>query len=227
MAQYGMLREYKFVDVTEDIRGSHLYGRDDEKLGKIKDVIFDHATAQIMYVIVDTGGWLSTKEFVVPANRLRASAKHQDDFEADLTKAQVESFPPYKETDLESDQQWADYENRYRAKWVADPVMHRAGTDRDITPTTQQLEGNRNSELAAERASGSNVASARPVSGLGEVDTGAFEQGGYAASTDTVHIDVSATGIGPRWDTFQDRLRERRKEVIAPVSDGDQLRKAS
>jgi len=21
-------------------------------------------------------------------------------------------------------------------------------------------------------------------------------------------------GIGPRWDTFQDRLRERRKEVI-------------
>src|SRR5262249_28130526 len=133
----------------EDIRGAHLYGMDDEKLGKIDDVIFDHSTGDIQYIIVDTGGWLSTKKFLVPAEGIRASAKHEDDFEASLSKKQIESFPPYNESDLESESKWSGYETKYRSKWVNSPVMHRAETDRNITPTTQQTTGNRESERAA------------------------------------------------------------------------------
>jgi sporulation protein YlmC with PRC-barrel domain len=201
-----MLRDYRFVDAAEDIRGSKLYGVNDEKLGKIDDVIFDYTTGVIRYIVVDTGGWLTTKQFVVPADRLRASAEHEDDFAVDLTKAQVESFPPYKETYLESDEQWADYEGRYRSKWEADPVMHRAETDRNVTPTTQQMPG--------------NAVSAQAVDPAAE-DTAVFE--GFAASTSSVVIPSTAVGIGPRWDTFQDRLRERRKEVIGTE---EQYRKA-
>src|SRR6516162_7736787 len=146
MTHYGTLRDYSFPETDDDIRGSKLYGVNDEKLGKIDDVIFDHSSASVRYVVVDTGGWLSTKKFLVPADRLRASVKHENDFSADLTKEQVESFPPYQESDLDSEDSWADYENRYRAKWETSPVMHRAETDRNITPTTQQLEGNANSQ---------------------------------------------------------------------------------
>lgn len=227
MANYGMLRDYRFTDAAEDIRGSKLYGLDDEKLGKIDDVIFDHSTGLIRYVVVDTGGWLSTKKFIVPAERLRASSKHDDDFEADLTKEQVEKFPPYSETDLESDDQWSDYEGRYRSKWEANPVMHRAETDRNITPTTQQMEGNSPSARAA--GAPDAVATGRAEGGDIE-DTEIFEPG-YAAGTSTVVIDSTAVGIGPRWDTFQDRLRERRKEVIGTGStdrrDEDNYPKAS
>ena len=218
MAQYGMLRDYRFTNDAEDIRGSKLYGLHDEKLGKIDDVIFDHPTGDIRYGVVDTGGWLSTKKFVVPAERLRASSEHKDDFAVDLSKQQIESFPPYDESNLESDDQWGDYERRYRAQWKADPVMHRTGTDRDITPTTYQMEGNLSSERASDAtASEQNRRKAMQNIGSSKApieDTGAFETGGFAASTDTVYIDNNAIGIGPRWDTFQDRLRERRKEVI-------------
>jgi PRC-barrel domain protein len=216
MAKHGMLRDYQFTDAAEDIRGSSLYGLNDEKLGKIHDVIFDYSTGLIGYLVVDTGGWLSTKEFLVPVDRLRSSTEHKDDFAVDLTKAQVESFPPYKEVDLESDEQWSDYQNRYRSKWEADPIMHRVGTDRNITPTTQQMPAN----LPSVGAAGSAAMQ----------DTGAFTEGGFAASTDSVVISQGATGIGPRWDTFQDRLRERRKEVITPRSSEDapgDYRKAS
>lgn len=212
MAQCGMLRDYRFTDAAEDIRGSKLYGLNDEKLGKIDDVIFDHSSGTIRYAVVDTGGWLSTKKFIVPAERLRASAEHKDDFAADLSKQQIESFPPYDEKNLESDEQWTDYETRYRSKWEANPVMHRAETDRNITPTTQQMAGNASSQRAADAAAETS-------------DTAALTSGGYAASTDTVRIDQSAVGIGRRWDTFQDRLRERRKEVIGTTSEG--YRKAS
>jgi hypothetical protein len=219
MAHYGILRETRFTEAAEDIRGSHLYGLNDEKLGKIDDVIFDHSTGVIGYVVVDTGGWLTTKKFVVPADGLRASTKHNDDFEVSLTKKQIETFPPYQESDLDSDQRWADYEGRYRSKWVSDPVMHRAETDRNITPTTEQSTGNIVSERAAAAAHGYSTGSRVPVGTGGNRADLEAASSGYErvvpAGTDSVVISNSAVGIGGRWDTFQSRLRERRKEVVA------------
>lgn len=220
MAQYGLLRDYRFSEAAEeDIRGSKLYGLNDEKLGKIDDVIFDYASGTIRYAVVDTGGWLSTKKFIVPADRIRASSEHKDDFAIDLNKQQIEALPPYKESDLESDQHWADYEGEYRSKWESGPVMHRAQTDRNITPTTQQMTGNLSSERAADRATGLPSGSPLP-SGETRAEAEADVRAASAstgrivpAGADTVVISNSAAGIGGRWDTFQSRLRERRKEA--------------
>jgi hypothetical protein len=220
MAHYGILRDLPVAADSEDIRGAHLYGLNDEKLGKIDNVIFDHSTGNIQYVVVDTGGWLTTKRFIVPAEGLRASAKHEDDFEADLNKEQVENFPPYNESDLDSETRWNGYEGRYRSKWVANPVMHRAETDRNLTPTTEQASGNLESERAAAQAHG-----IAPASRLGPVSASSTRSDLNAASsatervvpagTDSVVISNSAVGIGGRWDTFQSHLRERRKEAVA------------
>jgi|ERR1035441_492990 hypothetical protein len=218
MSHYGTLKETRFANASEDIRGSHLYGLNDEKLGKIDDVIFDHSTGVIRYVVVDTGGWLTTKEFLVPADGLRASAKHTDDFEVSLTKSQIESFPPYDESVLDSERKWADYEGRYRSKWVADPVMHRAETDRIITPTTQQTLGNSASKQAAAEEHGYAPRSEVPLSSAAQrADLEAASSGTgrvVPAGTDSVVISNSAVGIGGRWDTFQSLLRERRKEAV-------------
>ena len=92
MDHYGMLRDYRFSDDVDDIRGASLYGADDDKLGKIDDVIFDHATGTIQYAVVDTGGWLSSKKFLVPADRIHPDAKNKDDFAIDATKQQIEAL---------------------------------------------------------------------------------------------------------------------------------------
>jgi hypothetical protein len=220
MTHYGTLRDTAIAESGEDIRGAHLYGIDDEKLGKIDDVIFDHSTGDIRYAVIDTGGWLSTKRFLVPAGELRIAVKHNDDYEASLTKQQVESFPPFDESDLDSDTKWSGYERRYRSKWVADPVMHRAETDRNITPTTTQTTGNIQSETSAARAHGQAEVKRMPL-----VSTSSMRADVEAASrptdrvippgTDTVVISANAVGIGGRWDTFRSRLRERRKEAVA------------
>jgi hypothetical protein len=217
MSHYGLLGNHQFVEAAEDIRGTTLYGRDDEKLGKIDDVIFDHSTGNVGYVVVDTGGWLTTKKFVVPADRLRASAEHENDFTSDLTKEQIESFPPYQESDLDSADRWADYESRYRSKWETKPVMHRAETDRNVTPTTQQLQGNPSSIKAAEGG-------AEPALAHGAVDRESLDAASaptgriVPAGSDSIVIENTAVGIGPRWDTFQARLRERRKEAASACS---------
>jgi PRC-barrel domain len=215
VSHYGLLGIYDFGVMAQDIRGATLYGLRDEKLGKINDVIFDHSTGDIWYVVVDAGGWLKTKNFIVPAVRLQVSNKHEDGFTTDLMKEQVEKFPKYEERDLDSEEKWADYEARYRSKWEASPVMHRAGTDRNITPTTQQLQGNQSSLRASGGVPRTGVVES-PQQQEEDVDAADAPSGRIvSAGTDSVVIENSAVGIGGRWDTFQARLRERRKEAVS------------
>lgn len=223
MAHYGTLKNAAVISASEDVRGSALFGANDEKLGKIDDVIFDHSNADIRYLVIDTGGWLDSKKFLVPAERLYPSAKHPGDLAADLTRQRIESFPPYQESDLESESKWGDYDRKLRAKWVADPVMHRAETDRNLTPTAYQEKGNPESERAQAQIHGSGLAPKRPAVSADQARAaradweaaGEITERAVAAGTDSVVIDNSAVGIGQRWDTFQSRLRERRKQAVA------------
>jgi len=220
LAHYGILGNTRVVEAAEDIRGAKLYGPNNEKLGHVDDVIFDHSTGLIHYIVVDTGGWLTANTFIVPADSVGPSAQHEDAFETLLDQQQIESFPPYQESDLDSADKWASYEHRYRSKWETGPVMHRAGTDRNITPTPQQTPGNSSSAAAAAEAHGWAV-----DAGSGRIDAASETAEIEAASspteravpagTDSVVISNSAAGIGGRWDTFQSRLRERRKEAVA------------
>jgi sporulation protein YlmC with PRC-barrel domain len=200
MANYGTLRDYHFGDVDEakdDVRGSKVYGPNDEKLGKIDDVIFNHASGQIQYVVVDTGGWLSSKKFVLPPRELRPSLEHEDDFRVALTQEQVESFPPYNEVDIESDEKWADYDGRYRSQWEANPILHRVATDRNITPTTQQQVDAGSGTLPS-----ADEDEEETVSGLTPMRTESS-------------LGIDPSGPSRRWDTFEDRLRQRREEIIS------------
>ena len=201
MARYGTLGDYRFSDTNEaasDIRGAKVYGPKDQKLGEVDDVIFDESTGVIVYMVVDTAGWLSSKRFIVPPDEVRPSLQHENDFLVDLTKEQIESFPPYDGQTLTSKEQWADYERRYRSKWAEGPVMHREGTDRNVTPTTQQQVG-----------AGSGAVSADDTD-IAELD----------AETEVTPIrteatmEVSASGPSLRWSTFEDTLRRRREEVL-------------
>ena len=150
MAHYSTLHDFKFADQANDLRGAELYGFKDEKLGKIDDVIFDHQSGVIKYGVVDTGGWLRHRKFIVPAELIHPYAKHEDHFAADLSKEQIETFPPYDEKSLESPEQWGDYEKQYRDEWARyekeykknwqeGGVAHRTGSDHVITPTADEM----------------------------------------------------------------------------------------
>ncbi len=145
MAHYGLLRDYRFSDDVDDIRGATLYGRDEDKLGKIDDVIFDHASGTIQYAVVDTGGWLSSKKFLVPAARIRPDAKHDDEFYMDATKQQIESLPKYDEDAVKTDADWNDYDRRYHEAWESGPLLQKEGSTHTITPEPSELPAGRGS----------------------------------------------------------------------------------
>lgn len=205
MARYGTLGDYRFSDQQEaagDIRGSKVYGPNDHKLGDIDDVIFDQTTGAIVYVVVDTGGWLSSKKFVVPPERIRPSLQHENDYLVDLTKEQIESFPPYDGQALSSEEQWADYERRYRSKWSEDEIMHRAGTDRNVTPTTKQQ---------IDAGSGSIPTTGEDVAEDAEELEDETDLTPLHTERDA---EVSPNMPSYRWTTFEDTLKRRREDVL-------------
>jgi hypothetical protein len=211
MARYGTLGDYRFSDTQEaalDIRGAKLYGPNDVKLGEINDVVFDEVTGAIVFVVVDTGGWLTSNKFVVPPQEIRPSLQHEDDFLVDLTKEQIEAFPPYDGKALTTEEKWAEYEKWYRSKWVEKPVMHREATDRNVTPTTKQQVG----------AGSGTIPSADDTA---EIDTGVEPSPVHTEAT----MEVSPSGPTLRWTAFEDTLRQRREDVLQ--SSIENLKKAS
>jgi PRC-barrel domain len=229
MARYGTLGDYRFSDTqeaTHDIRGSKLYGPKDQKLGEIDDVIFDEATGAITFVVVDTGGWLSSKKFIVPPDAIRPSLQHENDFLVDLTKEGIEAFPPYDGALLTSEEKWADYEKRYRSKWVERPVMHREATDRNVTPTTKQQVHSGSGAIPAEPGTGtvSSAGTGSPDPRMVSSDEGVTAEDNDLAELDSeteitaihpeVGMDVSPNNPSYRWTTFEDTLKRRREEVM-------------
>ncbi|HZU23324.1 MAG TPA: PRC-barrel domain-containing protein [Terriglobales bacterium] len=140
MAHYGTLQDYTFAENASDVRGSELCGSQHEKLGKIDDVIFDHADGAVKYVVVDTGGWLHSRKFIVPAEMIHPCAKHKGQFAADLSRQRIESFPAYDEKAVGSDEAWQRYEKQYREHWTSQgSVGHQVGSDHNITPTAAEM----------------------------------------------------------------------------------------
>lgn len=213
MAHCGLLREYHFNDLAagEDIRGAKIYGRNDEKLGTIDDVIFEHSTGDIRYVVVDAGGWFSSKKFLIPAYRLHTAADRDGDFSVNLDKQQIESLPPYNETDLAAQDHWQNYEGRFSDAWHAGPVQHREGTDRAITPTADEMPaepGSVGSQISLEENERLSSRVTPPLA-------------------NDVTIQHNAVSLGDRWTNFEERLRHHRRQItkacttctVEPVSE--------
>ena len=139
MAHLGTLRNIRFNDDVNDVRGANVYGIDDEKLGTIDDIIFDHGSGRIRYAVVDSGGWLSSKKFLVPADRILERPGHEEDFAVNLSRDQIRDFPEYNERTVEEQDEFRNYETNYRAKWDEGPVLHKEGSVNIITPEPDEM----------------------------------------------------------------------------------------
>jgi sporulation protein YlmC with PRC-barrel domain len=140
MPHYGILHDHKMEDV-DDLRGADVYGVNDEKLGTIDDVIFDHSSGDIRYIVLKTGGLLSRKKVMVPANRVEPYGNHDDKFYAELDKERLEMLPEFKEETMKAQGDWSTYEKDYEKRWNDGAVMYNKNTGRIITAPHEEEVG--------------------------------------------------------------------------------------
>jgi hypothetical protein len=131
------LRDSEFSDRDEDFRGTTLYGSDNAKIGTIEDVLYDPATSSARYAIVDSGGWLKSRRFLVPSDYIRTSPADPKAFNVQLTRGQIEDLPEFNEDILASESRFTEYEKRYRSKWQS----YGFGMPESRHPRITQFEG--------------------------------------------------------------------------------------
>lgn len=112
-------RDAYLTDGVYDPTGKTAYGFNGEKIGTVRDALVDSATGRIRQLLVDVGGWFSSKEVVVPVGmaRIDDSGVYFDN----LTKDQVKGMNDY----VEGQSYGADY---YEAN---ERVLRAADTDVD------------------------------------------------------------------------------------------------
>ncbi len=93
------------------------YGVNEEKIGKIDGALVEDTTGRIRYLIVDAGGWFTSKEVLVPAGLARIVG--DDVFFDSLTKSQVEAMEEY---DHDYQYIYKEQHEKDRQAFVADSV---------------------------------------------------------------------------------------------------------
>jgi hypothetical protein len=216
MAHYGTLRNFKLA-VAEDVRGATVYGLEDEKIGKLDDVILDHSTGDIKYAVVDSGGWLKSHKFLVPADRIFPYSKSPGDFVVGVTKQQIKEFPPYDEKMLESQDDWKRYRETYDRGWQDSPVQHQHGSDRDVTPA--ETAGAPVSATPADDRE-LNVADLYPEP-IHDKFSSPMPGGGKITEHPSGTVDRAENAaygedpLGSRWSAFQEHLRRNHVDIQA------------
>jgi hypothetical protein len=155
--------------------------------------------------VIDTGGWLTTKKFVVPASQLNESAKHDHAYVVELTKKQIEKCPSCDEADVSLEESWSVYEDRYRTRGPMEPSCTAKASNGTVT-----------------RASAEVKAGNLPTSNLSEEDQRADLEGAgpaddrvFPATGNTVSPNPNGHAVGSRYLAFEGEWQSRRKEITS------------
>jgi sporulation protein YlmC with PRC-barrel domain len=223
MAHCGSLGDHRFSPDVADIRGVNVYGSDDERIGNIEDVIFDHETMEIRFAVIEGGDRSQSHKFLFPVNRIFDDNKHGNGFAIGITKQKSEDFPDFDKRSLESKESWKKYLDEFQKFWEEDPVMHRRGSDRILTPTPEELRASgdvSDSDANTGEASGDREFSAGEL--FPERISDVFSDARPGAHKVTLRprsvrrAEEAAAGVAllkPRWDAFAEHLRRHRTEV--------------
>ncbi len=83
-----MLRKLK------EMEGYSIISRDGEEFGRARDFLFDDQEWRVRYLVLDTGGWLSGRQVILPPGVLLTPRWLERTFPVNLTKGEVEASPP-------------------------------------------------------------------------------------------------------------------------------------
>ncbi len=233
MKHYATLREHQFDADVDDIRGATLYGQAGEKLAKIEDVVFEHGSGDIEYLVAKN----SDRRVLVPVSEVRSAITSDRDFDSDLTRADFDRLPAFDDKVLKHDKEWNNYlsshreawknrekaaEREYKQGWKEDPVAHSvADVAHTITPVEVPP-----APAAADTGSACRVTSG-PETRRAEDDyvpdltpqriAPVFTN--TAQTPDKLNMVPNAlhsrgpaaeyisAGLGPKWEGYQERVR--------------------
>jgi sporulation protein YlmC with PRC-barrel domain len=221
MAHCGVLGSKSVPEDLHDIRGTIVRRSDGQRLGKVNDVIFDHDTMEIRYLVVDSDGSLEVGTFLLGASGVSRDEKHNSGLVTSASRQQIENAPKYNNKFLRSTDDWNQYEQEFKEYWEEDPVMHMKGSDRIITPPDDAVSAQASS--AGRKSDRSDDLEINPANLFPERLSPVFSDPEPSGSKVTLRpksvarAEEAASGVTllkPRWwDAFENYLHRKKGDI--------------
>ncbi len=225
MAHCGVLGNQGLPEDVRDIRGTIIRGPEGQKLGKVNDVIFDHDTMEIRYLVVDSDGSFELGTFLLPAASVSRDEKHNSGLTTSASKQRIENAPQYDKEVLNSTDNWNKYEQEFKRYWEEDPVMHMKGSDRIITPPEEPAPDQASSTSATSESTSREI---NPAELFPERISKVFSDPEPSGSKLTLRplpvarAEEAASGVAllkPRWwDAFENYLNRNKGDIQSRCS---------
>ena len=84
-------------DSVVDFDGLAVRGRDNEKLGDIDGFIVDVNSGRVLYAVVDSSGWFTSRRFLLPIGHAPTVDRVDKALRVDLTRKSLEKYPRFDE----------------------------------------------------------------------------------------------------------------------------------
>ncbi|HET6933548.1 MAG TPA: hypothetical protein VFI72_01840, partial [Candidatus Angelobacter sp.] len=179
-------------------------------LGEVVDVIFDHDTMEIGYVVING----STGQTMLPASHVFIDPAPEGSFVTDINNEQIPDLPRYDEKALKSDDDWKRYEEEYQKGWHAAPVQHRHGSDRNITPDEIPAERGSTNKTTASRITAADLFPERLSDKFSDPTPGAHKI--TLRPHPVARVEEAAAGLNmlrPRWENLEGFLLRNRDSI--------------
>jgi hypothetical protein len=102
-------------------------GRRTKRLETLRNVIFDHETMEIRFVVIEGRGQVAESQ--VPVSRESHLRRQPTPLRLRHWHHQSEDFPDFDKRSLESKESGKKYLDEFKKFWEEDPVLHRRGVE--------------------------------------------------------------------------------------------------
>jgi hypothetical protein len=120
----------RFLDADDlddsqlEFNGLDVRGREDEKLGEVDGFLVDSGSGRVLYAVIDSGGWFTSRRFLVPIGHAVLDSDRSA-LRVDVSRDQLRQYPEFNETTFStlSDDDLRSYEHRMGAVCCPDDLV--------------------------------------------------------------------------------------------------------
>jgi hypothetical protein len=87
-------------DSVVNFDGLDVLGPDDEKLGDVDGFVVDPESGRVLYAVIDSGGWFTSRRFLLPIGHASRVDREAGALRADVTREALQRYPQFNEQEF-------------------------------------------------------------------------------------------------------------------------------
>ena len=111
-------------DGVVDFDGLDVIGADDAKLGDVDGFVVDSTTGRVLFTVVDSGGWLTSRRFLLPIGHATVD-RNAPALRVDVARDTLRNYPEFHEDRFRefSDDELRTFEQKLAAACCPDEAL--------------------------------------------------------------------------------------------------------